>query len=81
MEHKPVTGWIGQAYSKLEMIYAKRRNKLLVDNIRNEFFLNVLSFQQCSTTEQTKEMKVAAEGKTCPLIANVQLQYVCPAHY
>ena len=29
------TGWIEGAYSKMEMIYTKRRNKLLVDNIRN----------------------------------------------
>ena len=31
-------GLIEQSYSKLEMICTKRRNKLLVDNIRNEFF-------------------------------------------
>ena len=36
------TGWIGRAYSKLEIICIKRRNKLLVDNVRNKFFLNVL---------------------------------------
>ena len=79
MEHKHVThliqimiaipvntGWIEQAYSKLEMICTKRRNKLLVDNIRNEFFLNVLSFPQHSTTEYTEEIKIAAEGKKSP---------------
>ena len=46
MEHKHVmcliqimiaipvnAGWIERAYSKLEMICTKRRNKLLVDNI------------------------------------------------
>ena len=36
------TGWIERAYSKLEIICIKRRNKLLVDNVRNKFFLNVL---------------------------------------
>ena len=79
MEHKHVTrliqimiaipvntGWIKQAYSKLEMICTKRRNKLLVDNIRNEFFLNVFSFPQRSTTEYNEEIKVAAEGKKFP---------------
>ena len=60
------TGWIERAYSKLEMICTKRKNKLLVDNIRNEFFLNVLSFPQRSTTEYTEEIKVAAEGKKFP---------------
>ena len=45
------TGWIEQAYSKLETICTKRRNKLLVNNIKNEFFLNVLSLPQRSTTE------------------------------
>ena len=80
MEHKHVTcliqimtaipvntGWIEWAYSKLEMICTKRRNKLLVHNIRNKFFLNVLSFPQHSTTEYTEEIKVAAEGKKYPL--------------
>ena len=43
-------------------IYTKRRNKLLVDNIRNEFFLNVLSFARGSTSEYTREIK-DAEGK------------------
>ena len=79
MEHKHVTrliqimiaipvntGWIEQAYSKLEMICTKRRNKLLVDNIRNEIFLNVLLFPQRFTTEYTEEIKVAAEGKKFP---------------
>ena len=37
-----------------------------MDNIRNEFFLNVLSFPQRSTTEYTEEIKVAAEGKKFP---------------
>ena len=60
------TGWIERAYSKLEMICTKRRNKLLVDNIRNEIFLNVLSFPQRSTAEYTEEIKVAAEGKKFP---------------
>ena len=60
------TGWIGRAYSKLEIICIKRRNKLLVDNVRNKFFLNVLSFPQRSTTEYTKEIKVATEGKKFP---------------
>ena len=46
-------------------IYTKRRNKLLVDNIRNEFFLNVLSFPRRSTSKYTKEIKVA-EGKKFP---------------
>ena len=79
MEHKQVrcliqimiaspvnTGWIERAYSKLEMICSKRRNKLLVDNIRTEFFLNVLSFPQRSTIESTEEIKVAAEGRKFP---------------
>ena len=79
MEHKHVmcliqimiaipvnTGWIERAYSKLEMICTQRRNKLLVDIIRNEFFLNVLSFPQHSTTEYTEEIKVASEGKKFP---------------
>ena len=79
MEHKHVTrliqimiaipvntGWIEQAYSKLEMICTKRRNKLLVDNIRNKIFLNVLLFPQRFTTEYTEEIKVAAEGKKFP---------------
>ena len=79
MEHKHITrliqimiaipvntGWIERAYSKLQMICTKRRNKLLVDNIRNEFFLNVLSFPQRSTTEYTEEIQVAAEGKKFP---------------
>ena len=79
MEHKHVTrliqimiaipvntGWIKRAYSKLEMICTKRRNKLLVDNIRNEFFLNIFSLPQRSTTEYTEEIKVAAEGKKLP---------------
>ena len=79
MEHKHVrrliqimiaipvnTGWIERAYSRLEMICSKRRNKLLVDNIRTEFFLNVLSFPQRSTTEFTEEIKVAAERRTFP---------------
>ena len=79
MEHKHVrrliqimiaipvnTGWIERAYSRLEMICSKRRNKLLVDNIRTEFFLNVLSFPQRSTTESTEEIKVAAERRKFP---------------
>ena len=79
MEHKHVTrliqimiaipvnkGWIKRAYSKLEIICTKRRNKLLVDNIRNEFFLNVFSLPQRSTTEYTEEIKVAAGGKKFP---------------
>ena len=79
MEHKHVTrliqimiaipvntGWIERAYSKLEIICNKSRNKLLVGNIRNEFSLNVLSFQQRSTTEYPEEIKVAAEGKKFP---------------
>ena len=79
MEHKHVrcliqimiaipvnTGWIERAYSRLEMICSKRRNKSLVDNIRTEFFLNVLSFPQRSTTESTEEIKVAAERRKFP---------------
>ena len=79
MEHKHVTcliqimiaipvntGWILWPYSKLEMICIKRRNKLLVDNIRNEFFLNILSFPHRSTTAYTEEIKVATEGKKFP---------------
>ena len=31
------TGWVEQAYNKLKMICIKRRNKLLVDNIRDKF--------------------------------------------
>ena len=99
MEHKHVTrliqirvaipvnaGWIQQAYSKLEMICIKRRNKLLVDNIRNEFFVNVLSFPQCSTTEYTEEIKVAAEGKKFPpfqlqFIFSMILLFVMLRHY
>ena len=77
MEHKPVTclvqimiaipvnkGWIEQVYSKLKMICTKRRNKLLVDNIKNKFFLNVLSFSEHFTIAYTKEIKVTAERKT-----------------
>ena len=69
MEHKHVTrliqimiaipvntGRIKRAYSKLEMM----------DNIRNEFFLNIFSLPQRSTTEYTEEIKVAAEGKKLP---------------
>ena len=48
------------------MISSKRGNKLLVGNIRNEFFLNVLSFSQRSTTEYSKEIKLAAEVKKFP---------------
>ena len=79
MEHKHVrcliqimiaipvnTGWIERAYSRLEMICSKRRNKSLVDNIRTEFFLNVLSFPQRATTESTEEIKVAAERRKFP---------------
>ena len=39
---------------------------MLVDDIRNEFFLNVLSFPQFSITENTEEIKVAAGGKQFP---------------
>ena len=60
------TGWTERAYRKLQMICTKRRNKLLVDNIRNKFFLNVLSFPQRSTTEYTEEIQVAPEGKKFP---------------
>ena len=38
----PNTGWIERAYSKLQIICQVRRGKLLVPNIRAEFFLNVL---------------------------------------
>ena len=83
MEHKHVTsliqimiaipvntGWIKWAYSKMKMICTKRRTKLLVDNIRNEFFLNVLSFPQRSTTEYAEEIKVAAEERSFLLISD-----------
>ena len=56
------------------MTCTKRRNKLLVDKIRNKFFLNVLSFPQHSTTEYTKEIKVATEGKKFP---PYQLEFYC----
>ena len=42
------------------------RNKMLLDNIRNEFFLNFLSLPLCSTTGYTEEIKFAAEGKKVP---------------
>ena len=47
----PNLGWIERAYSKLQMICTARRNCLKVENIRNEFFLNVLELpvRECTT--------------------------------
>ena len=47
--------------NNLEIICTKRRNKLLLDNIRNEFLLNILSLPLYN-----KEIKVAGEGKKFP---------------
>ena len=47
-------------------LFAPKEETDLVDNIRKEFFLNVLSFPHCSTTDYTKEIKVATEGKKFP---------------
>ena len=60
----PNTGWIERAYSKLQLICTARRNKLLVDNIRHEFFLNVLELpvREC-TTGYNEEIELASKKK------------------
>ena len=52
------TGWIERAYSKLQLICVARRNHL-IENIRHEFFLNVLQLSVRSTTEYGEEIDLA----------------------
>lgn len=60
----PNTGWIERAYSKLEMICSKRRNKLTVDHIRHEFFLNVLELPvRPMTSGYNEEIELATKKK------------------
>ena len=60
----PNTGWIERAYSKLQMICVARRNKLTIENIRNEFFLNVLALPMRScTTGYNEEIDLAIQKK------------------
>ena len=56
----------------LEIICTKRRNKLLVNIIKNEFFLNVLSFAQSSTIEHTEEIW---EGSSLLVINNIWMYF------
>ena len=60
----PNTGWIERAYSKLQLICTARRNKLKIENIRNEFFLNVMELpvREC-TSGYTEEIELAAEKR------------------
>ena len=58
------TGWVERAYSKLQLICSVRRNCLLVQNIRNEFFLNVLGLPMRScTTGYNEEIDLAEKKK------------------
>ena len=60
------TGWIERAYSLFEMICTKRRNRLDVDHIRHEFFLNVLKRKVRDCMGYDEEIKLASEKRTFP---------------
>ena len=53
-----------RAYSKLQMICVARRNKLTIENIRNEFFLNVLGLQmRPCTSGYNEEIELTVQKK------------------
>ena len=60
------TGWIERAYSILEMISVKRRNRVDVGHICREFFLHVLNTKVRTNKRYEEEIKLAAEKKTFP---------------
>ena len=66
------TGWFERAYSKLDMICTKRRNKLLVDNISYEIFLNVLSFSE-SYNRINRGIKSCRRGKEVPSLGVIHM--------
>ena len=41
----PNSGWVERAYSQLEMVCQKRRNRMKVENLRELFFLAVLKLE------------------------------------
>ena len=59
-----ITSFIERAYSKLQLISTERGNMLLINDIRNEFFLNVLSLPMHeSTSGYNEEIDLASKKK------------------
>ena len=51
------TGWVERAYSTLEMICAKRRNRLDMEHLKHEFFLAILKIPVKDAFSYNEEIK------------------------
>ena len=56
----PNSGWVERAYSHLERVCDKRRNRLNVDNLKELFFLAVLQLKPKDCMAYTVEVELLA---------------------
>ena len=60
----PNMGWVERAYSHLELVWPKRRNRLEVAQLKSIFFLAILKLDMKDSFGYMKETE--SKGKTFP---------------
>ena len=54
----PNSGWVERAYSQLERVCEKRRNRTKIENLRELFFLALLKLKEKKCLDYTEEIKL-----------------------
>ena len=57
----PNSAWVERAYSKLEQLCQKRRNKIDVNHLEDQFFLGLLNLQSKECMDYEKEILILAK--------------------
>ena len=57
----PNSAWVERAYSKLEQLCQKRRNKIDVNHLKDQFFLGLLNLQIKECMDYEKEILILAK--------------------